>query len=196
MSIRHAILGYLSWQPATGYDLKRLFADALPFHWSGNNNQIYRTLVELHDEGLVTVEVKQQDSLPARKVYTITEIGRAELRRWLDEAPELPLIRNSFLVQLAWADQLPADELDALLAHYEHELEMQVVMGREQERRGVAGPRRTLRETYLWSMIVRNRVAAYEQELTWVREIKATLRREQGGEGLAEPPEAAERGEQ
>ena len=79
MSIRHAILGFLSWKPFTGYELKKLFADALSFHWSGNNNQIYGSLVELHKVGAVSVEVEQQEKLPARKVYTITDEGRAEL---------------------------------------------------------------------------------------------------------------------
>ncbi|RPI32756.1 MAG: DUF4180 domain-containing protein, partial [Chloroflexota bacterium] len=42
MDIKFAILGYLSWRPFSGYDLKKLFADSAAFYWSGNNNQIYR----------------------------------------------------------------------------------------------------------------------------------------------------------
>ncbi|HEY9053605.1 MAG TPA: PadR family transcriptional regulator, partial [Rectinemataceae bacterium] len=76
MSIRHAILGFLSWKPFTGYELKKRFSDALSFHWSGNNNQIYGTLVQLHKDGAVTIEVVAQEKLPAKKLYTITEAGR------------------------------------------------------------------------------------------------------------------------
>ena len=178
MTIRYAILGFLSWRPLTGYDLKKMFADSAYFHWSGNNNQIYRTLVELHREGLVTQEVQVQESYPPRKVYTITEAGRAALRAWLLSPPELPQLRNPFLAQLAWADQLAPAELDALLAQYEHEVEMQLLMRREQERRGSPSPARTPRETYLWRMIAEAWISTYENELAWVRK----LRRDLGGQ--------------
>jgi PadR family transcriptional regulator, regulatory protein AphA len=92
MSIRHAILGFLSWKPFTGYELKKLFGDALSFHWSGNNNQIYGSLVELHASGAVSIEVLQQEKFPAKKLYSITELGKAELREWLLSEPELPIL--------------------------------------------------------------------------------------------------------
>lgn len=182
MTIKYAILGFLSWRPFSGYDLKKLFADSLSFYWSGNNNQIYRTLVQLHNEGLVTVEVQVQADRPPRKVYTITEQGRAALREWVVSAPELPQLRNTFLVQLAWADQLGDAELDGLLAQYEHEVEMQLLMCREQARRGGTNPARTARESYLWTMIAENWVASYESELAWVRRLRQGLA-ERSGEG-------------
>jgi hypothetical protein len=42
MSIKHAILGFLSWQPSTGYELKKLFAESDTLSWSGNNNQRWK----------------------------------------------------------------------------------------------------------------------------------------------------------
>ena len=68
MDLRSAILGLLSWQPASGYDLKRIISDSDIFYWSGNNNQIYKSLLELLKEGLVTYQVQLQDSLPAKKI--------------------------------------------------------------------------------------------------------------------------------
>ncbi len=175
MNIKYAILGFLSWRPLSGYDLKKLFADSAYFYWSGNNNQIYTTLVQLHQEGLVTNEVQQQESYPARKVYTITDRGRAELRAWVQAAPELPEVRNIFMVQLAWADQLTDEELDALLAQYEYEVEMQLAMYREKERRGSDKPARTPREVYLWKMMAENWLGAFENELAWVRQLRRGL---------------------
>ena len=57
MSLTHTILGFLSWKPFTGYELKKLFSETDFIYWSGNNNQIYTTLVKLHKEGLVFEEV-------------------------------------------------------------------------------------------------------------------------------------------
>ena len=175
MSIKYAILGYLSWRSLSGYDLKKLIADSVAFHWTGNNSQIYTTLVELHREGLVTQETQLQEHYPARKIYTITANGLADLRSWLSATPELPQLRNSFLTQLAWADCLGAGELDDLLAKYETEVHMQLVMFREQERRGSVRPARTPREVYLWRMLSANRIGFYENELTWVRQVRGEL---------------------
>ena len=175
MSIRYAILGFLSWTPQSGYDLKKLFEESSVFHWSGNNNQVYRTLVELHNEGFVTQEVQQQTDYPARKIYTITEKGLAELNQWVLSEPELPQIKSSFLVQLAWADQLKSDELDDLLRKYETEIHDQLVIVQEHKRRNTTSPQRTRREAYLWGAIMDNKISFYENELNWVRNVRETL---------------------
>lgn len=175
MTIQQAILGFLSWRPLTGYDLKKLFADSALFYWSGNSNQIYRSLVELHGQGLVSSQVEHQETGPSKKVYTITPQGQAELQRWLQSAPEPPQLRNAFLVQLAWADTLDADTLDALLARYEHEVQMQALMSQEEKRRGRINPARTPREAYLWERIADNWIGFYQNELAWVRSVRQGL---------------------
>jgi PadR family transcriptional regulator AphA len=175
MSIEYAILGFLSWRPLTGYDLKKLFADSEFFYWSGNSNQIYRALVKLHEEGLVSREVERQDNYPDRKVYTITEEGKAALRVWIGSTPELPELRHTFLVQLAWADLLPLEELDALLQAYEDRARAQLLICQEQERRGEIDPARTPREAYLWRMVAENWIEFYQHELAWVRELRDGL---------------------
>lgn len=175
MTIQYAILGMLSWQPYAGYDLKKVFTDSAIFYWSGNNNQIYRTLVQLHEEELVTQSVHYQESLPARKIYTITEKGRAALKQWLLSAPELPELRSTILIRLASADLLNDDELDGLLARYEEEARLQFLMQQEHARRDGAAPSRSAREAYLWEMVGKNVVSVYENELNWVREVRAGL---------------------
>ena len=172
MSIQYAILGFLSWKPLSGYDLKKLFAASTVMHWSGNSNQIYRALVELHQQGLVTCEVQPQESLPARKEYRLTAAGQGALRQWVTSAPEPPLLRNTFLVQLAWADQLTAEELDALLANYEAEMDVHARMLREQAARQLDTPQRTPRERYLWQMINENWISFYETQLAWARAVR------------------------
>lgn len=176
MSIRHAILGFLSWKSFTGYELKKIFADALSFHWSGNNNQIYGSLVELHREKAVDIEVQSQEKLPAKKLYTITESGMAELRSWLLSEPELPVFRSLAHTRLAWAECLSDEEVDGLLASYERKLSDQVVMCREKMRRGGGGaPRRSDRERLIWECLDEGQVAYYEGELAWTRRLRTAL---------------------
>ena len=175
MTIKQAILGYLSWKPLSGYDLKKLFAESAAMHWSGNSNQIYRALVELHQEGLVVREVQSQENLPARKEYTITPTGHDALRRWVQSTPDMPQLRNTFLVQLVWADLLTPAELDDLLAQYEEEMRVQVLMLREQAQRGHNAPARTPREMALWRAIDENWISYYETQQTWAHATRQNL---------------------
>jgi PadR family transcriptional regulator, regulatory protein AphA len=173
MDIKFAILGFLSWQPFTGYDLKKMMSASTVFYWSGNNNQIYTALVQLHREGLVTQEVQHQEHLPSRKIYTLTASGRSELDEWVRSAPELPVFKKTFLVQLAWAAGLETPELDGLLAKYEDEINMQLLMLNEKKRRGEElNPARTSREKYIWEMITENYLRSYAAELAWVQELR------------------------
>jgi DNA-binding PadR family transcriptional regulator len=177
MTIQYAILGFLSWQPLTGYDLKKMFAESETFHWSGNNNQIYRTLVDLHKAGLLTREVEYQEKAPARKIYAITEDGRARLREWLVSTPELPQFRHPLSTQLAWAAELPPETLDSLLAEYAEEVRTHLLMSRERAARQGEAPRRSARETLLWDRIHENRALFYQQELDWVQKLRQDLKK-------------------
>jgi PadR family transcriptional regulator, regulatory protein AphA len=178
MDIQYAILGYLSWQSFSGYDLKKLIAESELFYWSGNNNQIYNTLIHLHRAGLVEQQVEYQENLPPRKIYTITEMGREELRKQMHASPELPELHHHFLIQLAWTDELPAAELDELLARYEEEVAVRLRMSQVQASAPAGEPGRTRREKFLWRRIAANRTDFYRRELDWVRALRHDLQNE------------------
>ena len=86
MSLRHVILGFVEMMPLSGYDLKTMFDSSVRFYWSATHTQIYRTLDKMCKEGLVTFDVVQQTERPNKKVYSITEAGRKELREWLESS--------------------------------------------------------------------------------------------------------------
>ena len=175
MTIDFSILGLLSWRPLSGYDIKKMFADYPGFYWSGNNNQIYTTLVKLHKQGLVSREIQHQEDHPSRKIYSITPKGLESLRSWVLTEPEPPQIRNSFLLQLAWADQLDPAELDSLLERYEDEVQGQFLICKEKKNRNNGAPSRTRREAFIWEMIQQNWVSFYQTELDWIRDFRKKL---------------------
>jgi DNA-binding PadR family transcriptional regulator len=176
MDIKYVILGFLSRSSLTGYDLKKIFAESLTLHWSGNNNQIYRTLVDLYQAGLVTKEVEYQESLPARKLYTITERGMVELRQWLLSTPELPQLRHAFLLQLNWADQLSPHELQQVLGNYDEELEAYWLMLCEQRKRDKANTQLTSRQAHFADLIMTRWISFYEDERQWVAQLRRQIR--------------------
>ncbi|MBP1757571.1 MAG: hypothetical protein H6Q62_427 [Firmicutes bacterium] len=128
MTINHVILGVLSLGSSTGYDLKKIIAGNSVLPWSGNNNQIYKALVELKERGWVTSESVVQDTAPNKKIYTLSESGRTELRKWLLAETDLPEINHPLLAKLLFVDCLQPDELTSLLENYRLDLVSQRAM--------------------------------------------------------------------
>lgn len=151
-------------------------------YWSGNNNQIYKALLNLENEDLVTSEVVHQDNSPSKKIYTITEEGLKELKKWLVSSPEAPEIKKTFLVQLAWSDMLSNQELSDVLSKYENEIKLQLIMQKEKYRRALHSPNRSTRESLIWEMISENIISTYNNELNWVRETRKKLFENEGME--------------
>jgi DNA-binding PadR family transcriptional regulator len=80
---KYAVLGLLMYASLSGYDIRRIYADSLGNFWSESYGAIYPILKRLEEEGLATREVEHQTGKPDRNVYTITELGREEMHRWL-----------------------------------------------------------------------------------------------------------------
>lgn len=175
MSLKHTILGFLSWKPLTGYELKKYFSETEFIPWSGNNNQIYRTLVALEKDNLVSKEVIQQENYPARKVYHITAEGKNELKEWAGSNPDVPHTKNTFLMQLAWSDGLSNDEIKKTIDLYQYEIEMQLVMCRERLERKTVFPEGNQRAEFLWEMLWQNRISMYQNELNWLTKLRNGL---------------------
>ena len=82
MSLRHAVLGLLAVEPATGYDLAQRFGKSISNAWHAGHSQIYPELARLQEAGMV--EVVSEGARRSR-TYAVTDGGREELRRWMTE---------------------------------------------------------------------------------------------------------------
>ena len=117
MSLKHAILGFLSFKSLSGYDLKKAFAHSIHHFWPANQSQIYRTLAGLKDDGLVGQEVIEREERLDMKIYHITEAGQEELHRWLSTPLQASDSREPFLIQVYFGGKLSDDEIIDLLQH-------------------------------------------------------------------------------
>ena len=83
-TLKYSILGLLSQNPMTGYDIAKEFSDhALSNFWYATHGQIYPELNKLVSEGLVTYEVVIQGKALEKKLYTVTPEGERQFREWL-----------------------------------------------------------------------------------------------------------------
>lgn len=116
MSLSHVILGLLQQQERTGYDLKTSCFDQCIAHlWPADQAQIYRTLDKLEAQGWITCTIEIQHDRPNRKVYSVTEAGKAEFLQWLQTHQPQAIVREPLLAQLHFAAQLPDAAIVALL---------------------------------------------------------------------------------
>ena len=86
----YVLLGLLRQGPASGYDLRRLFATTPLMTFSDSPGAIYPALRRLEGQGLIGGEVEQRSGLRVRRVYQLTPAGLRELKRWLT----LPVTRE------------------------------------------------------------------------------------------------------
>jgi DNA-binding PadR family transcriptional regulator len=82
--LRLYLLKLLEESPRHGYEVIRLLQDRFLGVYSPSPGTIYPRLARLEEEGLVTHEVVE-----GKKVFTLTDKGRAELNDRLDELSEL-----------------------------------------------------------------------------------------------------------
>lgn len=125
MSLQHLLLGMLNQTPMSGYDLDKAFQRSAGHFWTTDRSQIYRTLHKLHKAELVEVEHVVQEDLPDRKVYHLTDTGRAELERWLTTpiARSEDPAREGWLGQLYFAKEIANQDVLHLLRTYHEELQ-------------------------------------------------------------------------
>ena len=115
MSLPHMILGILKYGPSSGYELNKAFQASVQHFWHTEQSQIYRALYKLQDKEWVSVEEVEQDGVPDKKVYALTENGRIELHRWLAEPKKLTAVREAWIGQLFFGNELDASELEVVL---------------------------------------------------------------------------------
>ncbi|MEG8105224.1 MULTISPECIES: PadR family transcriptional regulator [Actinomyces] len=119
MRLRHAILGLLSHQPQSGYDLNRAFTSSVVYFWHADQSQIYRTLDRLEADGAISTQVIPQSGRPDRRLHSLTESGRAELDAWLMSPLEPNTVKDPLLARVFFAARLGHERVDALLSEAE-----------------------------------------------------------------------------
>ncbi|MBX3064335.1 MAG: PadR family transcriptional regulator [Anaerolineae bacterium] len=126
--LKYALLGFLNYRPMTGYDLELWIKASTGHFWHAKLSQIYTTLKSMEAEALITSHVEAGTSRPDRRVYTITEAGKAELMAWL-RAPliEHEIKKDTLLLKMFFG--LPAGK-QALLT----QLRLQLDLHRQQQR--------------------------------------------------------------
>jgi PadR family transcriptional regulator, regulatory protein AphA len=108
---KYAILGALNYMPISGYDFKKFSDHSIAYFWNDNYARIYPVLKEMEEEKLVTRETMQTEGRPAKNVYSITEKGRKELKKWLLQPVEERHLREELLLKIFFSEHVPLENI-------------------------------------------------------------------------------------
>lgn len=168
------ILGLLSHEALTGYEIKKRMDTVLKYFWGASYGSIYPTLGDLERRGLA---VKRADTSQKRQklIYTITEEGREFLKEWLQLPAERDELRYETLLKLFFGNEEGAP---VALSHIEA-----FQKKTEQELPYLMNARQTLREhlsddsTHKYYLLtVEFGIKTYEAYLEWCREAARLLK--------------------
>ena len=166
-----AVLGALSIEPMTGYEIRQAITSVLGHFWHESFGQIYPCLADLEGQGPVA---STPGARPRSTTYVLTDAGRARLRELLEEPPVPQPPRNGTLLRVFFGASLPPEVLAALL----DELEARCGRGwpRTPPSARASRARRSNAEHHpYWLATVRAGELGSQAPLQWLAETRATL---------------------
>ena len=193
MSLKHALLGLLTYRPMTGYELKQFFDSTIQHFWNAELSQIYPTLKNLEEQDLVHKHVEVQESRPNRKVYEITDAGREEFLRWVRE-PMMPTgLRDAFMIKVFFGTEFPVEDLLVLLRRQMEEQQMVLAFDETVMReriRHATTEHFSKRHGLYWTLTLEHAIAYRRAYIEWCEKSMALLE-----ESLLEEGPSTMRGE-
>jgi PadR family transcriptional regulator, regulatory protein AphA len=170
-----AILGLLAEEALAGYDIKKLVEERLSHFWSESYGHIYPMLHRLHRRGLVEQSVERQEGRPDRKVYAITDEGRAALESWFAEPPAPQRPRNEVLLRIFLGRHADPGYLIRDVRAQRDQFARTLGQLRAVKARLDAEPRAGLDHVY-WSLTLEYGLSALEALVAWGERAEASLK--------------------
>ncbi|MCY6369377.1 PadR family transcriptional regulator [Clostridium ganghwense] len=184
MSLKHGILGLLSYGSMTGYDVMKLFNESLNFFWNTQTSQIYRELDTLEKKEWVTSEYVVQKDKPNKKIFTLSDDGKRELISWLDEhsVKNAMKIRDEMTMRVFFGSNGDKDILKKELIEYrkineEFSRRLKQAEGELDYREQLTGKKG---EKMYWLMAIKRGHFTAESNIQWVDDCMELLEAEEG----------------
>jgi PadR family transcriptional regulator AphA len=104
-----ALLGLIQQKPASGYDLRKIFASTAMATFSDSPGAIYPALQRLEERGLIRSVVEDGSGLRRRRLFHLAPQGEAGLKTWLRKPvtrDEVARRNHELLLRFAFTDRV------------------------------------------------------------------------------------------
>jgi PadR family transcriptional regulator AphA len=171
---RFAVLGMLTLQPMSGYDIRQSIEASVAHFWNESYGQIYPILKGLAQDGLITPG-KNGNALRGRREYAITAKGRAALEAWLGTPARKDVVRNELLLKLFFARNAPFERALHHLEDYRRSQVAELQQFRSMER-DLIRQQATHRDLPYWLLTLRFGIRQCEAGIRWADDALRQLR--------------------
>lgn len=127
------ILGLLSHEELTGYEIKKRMDMTLKYFWGASYGSIYPTLGGLVERGFADKR-EAGENRRSKIIYTITDEGRRYLKAWLKKPVEKDELRYETLLKLFFGKEQGAEQALAHIAAFRENVlrELPYLLGAKQ----------------------------------------------------------------
>lgn len=167
------ILGLLSHQPMTGYEIKKRIDHELKYFWSGSFGSIYPALNSMEKSGSVE-KMECEDGGRGKITYSITEFGRKQLRDWLVLPSARDELKYETILKLFFGGEAGKEMALQNLTAFEAKITQELAMLRFFEKNLESCLSED--EDHLYFLLtVRFGIDTYESHLRWCANTRKTL---------------------
>ena len=167
------ILGLLSHEDLTGYEIKKRMDTALKYFWGASYGSIYPALSDLVERGLA----KKRDGAENKRnkiIYSITGEGRSYLKKWLQIPAEKDELRYETLLKLFFGNEGGALQAISHIDAFQEKIERELPY--------LTGAKDMLRKNMdmdeahkYYLLTLEFGIKTYDAYLEWCKEAKAIL---------------------
>jgi PadR family transcriptional regulator AphA len=170
MSLKYALLGFLTESPKYGYEIKQRFEGALGNVWSVSYGQLYPTLRRLSELEWVTKKTAPGKKAAEKNIYSLTPKGRKKLDEWLVR----PLrsnykVKDEFTLKFLFFNKLPRETV----LEYLRNQQRRTIEQRDSFQRALDSTRGEL--DFFLQAIIRKGIVHLGAETRWLEEVMGEL---------------------
>ena len=88
LSTKYILLGTLMSGSKHGYEILRFLETEMKSTWYVSSSQLYTLLKKIEQEGLLQSEVEKQETLPLRRIFSLTNSGEKLFLDWVHSPTE------------------------------------------------------------------------------------------------------------
>lgn len=172
---KFAILGLLTIDSLSGYQIKKLIQDKLSHFWAESNGQIYPTLNQLIKEKLTSLKTINSNGKNLSKIYSITKLGFLELKNWMYQEDEKSIYRNENLLKLFFGKNISKEICIKRLKNKKQKLQKKLT-----ELKGIYQEieKKSKSPHYIyWKITLKNGIYSIQADIKWCNESIKTLQK-------------------
>ena len=167
----YAILGLVAGGPMSGHRLSSTADRSIAHFWSIPRSLVYRELVRLEHLGYLSATDIAQPKLPDKREYELTDSGRAELMRWLNQPDfERGRSKDGFLVKFFFGRLMDAASRERLLGQYRQQAESYL-----EDLRAIADKLEGRPEAAFPRLTALRGIRAAEGQLVWLDDVEKII---------------------